>query len=78
MIWTTVTNNFILRIIHYQYYYSNSSYDFHLIILSPGNWTTDILTLNTWLLIHKEKGLKSFYFNEWVPFIAQKKKVLKD
>lgn len=52
-------NNFILRIIHYQYYYySNFSYDFNLIILSPGNWTTEILAVNTWLLIHQGKELK--------------------
>ena len=34
------------------------------------------LVFNTWLLILKEKGLKSFYFNERAPFIPQKKKVL--
>lgn len=55
-------NNFILRITHYHYYYSNSSYDFHLIILSPGNRTTEILAVNTWLLIHRGKELKKLLF----------------
>lgn len=74
MIWNIIMKSFILRIIYYQYYYSNFSYAFNT--SSPGNWTTDILVINTWLLIHWGKGLKSFYFNEWAPFIAQKKKVL--
>lgn len=68
-------NTLRLRIIHYRYYYSNSSYNFHLIILSPGNWTKHTLAVNTWPLIHGGKELKSFYFNEWASFIAQKKKV---
>lgn len=76
VIWNMIMKNFILRIIYYQYYYSNSSYALPLITLSPGNWATDNLVVNTWLLIHRGKGLKSFYFNEWAPFIAQRKKFL--